>query len=107
MGKETARSFCGSPAYLSPEMLKNQGVGKSSDIYGIGPPLKKKKEIAYLLFFYLIVGTVLYEMLTGNPPYYADDIPTLYKNIAEGNLTFPDDISFNARDLLEVCFFFL
>ena len=41
-------------------------------------------------------------MLTGNPPYYADDIPTLYKNIAEGNLTFPNDLNPNAKDLLEV-----
>jgi hypothetical protein len=29
-------SFCGSPAYLTPEMLKNQGVGQSGDIYQIG-----------------------------------------------------------------------
>ena len=41
-------------------------------------------------------------MLTGNPPYYADDIPTLYKNITEGNLSFPSDISIDARDLLKV-----
>ena len=41
-------------------------------------------------------------MLTGNPPYYADNIPTLYKNIAKGNLTYPEDVSPNARDLLEV-----
>lgn len=31
-----AGSFCGSPAYLSPEMLEKKGVGASSDIYGIG-----------------------------------------------------------------------
>jgi len=31
-----AKSFCGSPAYLSPEMLRNRGVGKAADIYGIG-----------------------------------------------------------------------
>ncbi len=29
-------SFCGSPAYLSPEMLEKNGVGKSADIYGLG-----------------------------------------------------------------------
>lgn len=34
--KDTAKSFCGSPAYLSPDMLKNKGVGKAADIYGIG-----------------------------------------------------------------------
>ena len=34
--KDVAKSFCGSPAYLSPEMLKNKGVGKAADVYGIG-----------------------------------------------------------------------
>lgn len=64
-----AKSFCGTPAYLSPEMLNNNGASKASDIYGI--------------------GAVLYEMLTGDPPYYNDDITKMYKKIKEGNLTYP------------------
>ena len=55
---EIANSFCGSPAYLSPEMLKSHGVGFPADIYGI--------------------GTVLYELLTGDPPYYHDDEKLMY-----------------------------
>lgn len=42
---DISKSFCGSPAYLSPEMLLGKGFSKASDIYGI--------------------GCVLYEMLTG------------------------------------------
>ena len=42
---DLARSFCGSPAYLSPEMVKRRGVGKAADIYGIG-----KNKSPYLLF---------------------------------------------------------
>ena len=42
---DKTKSFCGSPAYLSPEMLSQKGVGKESDLYGI--------------------GTVLYEFLIG------------------------------------------
>ena len=38
-------SFCGSPAYLSPEMLDKKGVGLETDIYGL--------------------GCVLYEMIVG------------------------------------------
>lgn len=79
-GDEKTKSFCGSPAYLSPEMLSQKGVGKESDLYG--------------------VGTVLYEFLIGEPPYFSDDIPTLYRNIKEGKLKFPKNISENAKSLI-------
>jgi serum/glucocorticoid-regulated kinase 2 len=36
---EKTKSFCGSPAYLSPEMLNQKGAGKESDLYGIGAVL--------------------------------------------------------------------
>ena len=58
---DKAKSFCGSPAYLSPDMLSQKGAGKPSDIYGI--------------------GCVMYEMMTGESPYYNDDIQVMYKNI--------------------------
>jgi len=32
-GGSKAKSFCGSPAYLPPEMLSDNGVGKPADIY--------------------------------------------------------------------------
>jgi len=70
---DKTKSFCGSPAYLSPEMLSQKGAGKESDLYGI--------------------GAVLYEFLIGEPPYFSDDIPTLYKNIKEGKLKFPKNVS--------------
>jgi len=47
-----ARSFCGSVAYLSPEMLRKTGHGKSVDWY--------------------LLGVLLYEMLVGKTPYFAD-----------------------------------
>lgn len=57
-----AQSFCGSPAYLAPEMLRKTGVSASGDVYQI--------------------GVVLYEMLVGIPPFYNDNINILYKNIS-------------------------
>jgi len=77
---DLARSFCGSPAYLSPEMVKRRGVGKAADIYGI--------------------GTVIFEMLTGEAPYYNDEIPKLYQNIARAKLEIPNNLSAEAKDLI-------
>ena len=55
------KSFCGSPAYLAPEMIKKVGHGKSIDWY--------------------LLGVLLYEMLVGIPPYYSNNKEQLYENI--------------------------
>lgn len=75
-------SFCGSPAYLSPEMLKQKGVGKESDVYGL--------------------GCILYEILVGEPPYYDDDMEVLYQNIQKGNLKFTGRISNEAKEIIHL-----
>jgi len=75
-----AQSFCGSPAYLAPEMVNRRGAGKSADIYGI--------------------GAVLYEMLTGTPPFYAHDLNTMYKNISSTTLYMHSYFSEELKDLL-------
>ena len=63
-----AKSFCGSPAYLSPELIAGRGANKSTDIYSL--------------------GTMLYEMLTGYPPYFENNIKKLLHNIRYGILFF-------------------
>ena len=77
-----SKSFCGSPAYLSPEVLDKQGAGKSADIYGI--------------------GAVLYELLTGMPPFYDDDLKVLYENIRKGALNFPRYVNNTCKELIKV-----
>jgi len=76
-----AKSFCGSPAYLAPEMVNRIGVGKSADIYGI--------------------GAVLYEMISGTPPFYAHDLSTMYTNISSNKLMLHDYFSEELKDLLK------
>ena len=75
-----AKSFCGSPAYLAPEMLKRSGHGKSTDWY--------------------LLGVLLYEMLVGIPPYYSNNKEQLYENIQRGPLKLPNFLSEEARSLL-------
>lgn len=47
------KSFCGSIAYLAPEMLKRTGHGKAVDWY--------------------LLGVIFYEMIVGIPPYYSNN----------------------------------
>lgn len=53
LGNSGATSFCGSVAYLAPEMLKQTGHGKSVDWY--------------------LLGVIFYEMLSGMPPFFTDN----------------------------------
>lgn len=76
-----AMSFCGSPAYLAPELLNKQGSEKSADVYSY--------------------GAILYEMLTGLPPFYSENIKELFKNIRNAQLQFPAAVRPEAKDLIK------
>ena len=77
---EYTMSFCGSVAYLAPEMLKKSGHGRSVDWY--------------------LLGVLLYEMLVGIPPYFHKDKTKLFYNIQKGPLEIPSDMSPDALDLI-------
>ena len=75
-----AKSFCGSVAYLAPEMIKKKGHGKSMDWY--------------------LLGVLLYEMLIGIPPFYDDSKEKLFSNIQHQKLKISGFFSQNVKDLL-------
>ena len=76
----SAKSFCGSLAYLAPEMLTMQGHGKSVDWY--------------------LLGVLLYEMVVGQIPYYSTNKQQLLENIENAELYFPRNLSNPLKSLI-------
>lgn len=81
MPRNRSDSFCGSPEYMSPEMLQGIGHGREVDYYSI--------------------GALLFEMLTGLPPFYDSNRSKMYKNILQTELVLPSYVSKAAKDLLQ------
>ena len=92
---EGANSLCGTPEYLSPEVLDRQGHGtgmsKTIDI-------SDRNVITKLFFFFVAVdwwnlGMVAYEMLTGLPPWYTTDRDKLFDSLRNAPLKFPMSVT--------------
>ena len=75
-----AQSFCGSIAYLAPEMLKKRGHGKAVDWY--------------------LLGVLFYEMLVGITPFFTLRKEDIFHNIEYGELNIPDIVSKEAAEVL-------
>lgn len=78
---QRAKSLCGTAEYLAPEVLeKNRSYGKACDWWSF--------------------GCVIYEMLTGCPPFYSTNRPEMFQKIKKAEVTFKPFHSEEAKNLL-------
>ncbi|KAF1324713.1 Agc protein kinase, partial [Globisporangium splendens] len=75
-------SFCGSPEYLSPEMVNKDGHGIETDMWSF--------------------GCFCYELLTGSPPFqHNSSLGHLFDTIRRGRVWYPPYLSPSVVSLLE------
>lgn len=76
-----ASSICGTPEYLAPEVLKKQGYGQAVDWWAF--------------------GSIIFEMVTGLPPFCCSNRDFLYNKILEHELVYPKYVDKTLKPLLE------
>ncbi|XP_034026391.1 serine/threonine-protein kinase PLK2b [Thalassophryne amazonica] len=74
------KTICGTPNYLSPEVLNKQGHGCESDIWAL--------------------GCVMYTMLLGRPPFETTNLKETYRCIREAQYSLPSSLSPQAKQLI-------
>eukprot|EP01017_Pseudomicrothorax_dubius_P002396 TRINITY_DN10054_c0_g10_i2.p1 TRINITY_DN10054_c0_g10~~TRINITY_DN10054_c0_g10_i2.p1 ORF type:complete len:386 (+),score=80.88 TRINITY_DN10054_c0_g10_i2:65-1222(+) len=79
-----ANTICGTPEYLAPEMLLKKGHGKAVDWWTF--------------------GAIVYEMVTGLPPFYTSNREELFRRIVHEALPIPKYLSENLKSLFHGVF---
>ena len=74
------KTVCGTPIYLAPEIIKEQGHDERVDIW--------------------CIGVLLFELITGSVPFQGRDIETLKSNILHLKIAWPKEMNPDAKDLI-------
>ena len=73
-------TVCGTPKYLAPEIIKEQGHDERVDIW--------------------CIGVLLFELTTGTVPFPGNDIESLENNILKLRIQWPKEINVDAKNLI-------
>jgi serine/threonine protein kinase len=97
-------TLCGTPEYLSPEILLNKGININNWSYEL-----------YLLHFnytnfnighgkpadWWTLGVLCYEMIVGIDPFSDDDPMMVYQKILKGKIKFPSNFESHPKSLIK------
>lgn len=74
-------SFVGTAQYVSPEVLQSHPVSRSADLWAL--------------------GCIIYQMISGLPPFRGKTDYFIFREILSCNLVFPEGFDENAKDLVK------